>query len=84
MTMMITLRCTRALHADGRNYAAGAELQLPPMLAGLVLDGGRAELVHADDRQAITEARQADGRRSHAIEQRHASVGTFGRGGWPR
>jgi hypothetical protein len=78
----ITLRATRALHAEGRAHEAGAELRLAPMAAGLVLDSGRAELVNEDDRQAITAARQADDRHRHAVEQRHATVGAISRGGW--
>ena len=80
----IKLRTTHPMHADGRNHAAGAELQLAPLQAGLVLDSGRAELVNPDDHQAITAARQADNRRRHASDQRQASFGTFGRAATPR
>ena len=81
---MIKLRTTRPMRADGRHFAAGTELKLAPLQAGLVLDGGRAELVHPDDRQAITEARQTDDRRRHASDQRQVAVGTFGRASAPR
>lgn len=80
----IKLIATRAFHAAGRSHAAGTELQLEPMSAGLVLDSGRASLVDPADQKAITEARQADGRQRHAVEQRQAAVGTIGRGGWQR
>jgi hypothetical protein len=75
----IKLRAARPLVSDGRAYPAGAEFSLAPLVAGLVLDGGRAVLVNDDDVAVITEARRAEQRSRHVAEQRHPMAGTISR-----